>query len=197
MAVAWCKVCGKVLEHQGRGRPRQYCDEHTPRVLRNGRTSYWRDPQRKIDKSTAWARRQRKPIRLCERCGAPATSQRHHLCDRCRRRSEKRRVETVPARDRSREKQRVRPSTTARGYGSKHIRERNRVAKIVAAGEAVCVNPRCGRPIEPGSKWHLGHDHGNGGYRGPEHERCNIADRNKRHAGQRRARKRKVHSEVW
>lgn len=86
----------------------------------------------------------------------------------------------------------MRASTADRGYGKDHQRERERVARVVDAGGGFCVNPTCGRWIAPGSKWHLGHDHRNGGYAGPEHAGCNVAERNKRHA---RVRRRK--SRAW
>jgi hypothetical protein len=83
----------------------------------------------------------------------------------------------------------VRRSSAERGYGPAHVRLRAQWAIRVERGEVFC---RCGRWIAPGSKWHLGHDHRNGGYTGPEHERCNIGERNRRHA-----RRRRVRSEVW
>jgi hypothetical protein len=56
-------------------------------------------------------------------------------------------------------------------YGYDHRRLRKRLAPLVAAGECVC--PKCGRRIEPGAEWDLGHqDHGG---RAPEHRRCNRA----------------------
>lgn len=84
-----------------------------------------------------------------------------------------------------------RASTAERGYGSDHRLERKRVALVVEAGGAFCVNPRCGGWIAPGSNWHLGHEHLSGGWRGPEHARCNVADRNRRHA------RRKKNSRAW
>ena len=83
-----------------------------------------------------------------------------------------------------------RASTKARGYGIEHQRERKRVAALVASGGAFCA--QCGGWIEPGAKWFLGHDHRNGGYVGPEHPRCGVGERNRRHA---RVRRRK--SRAW
>jgi hypothetical protein len=54
-------------------------------------------------------------------------------------------------------------------YGHAHRSLRKRLAPLVAAGECVC--PKCGKRIERGSLWDLGHQ-GNGG-RAPEHRRCN------------------------
>jgi hypothetical protein len=73
-----------------------------------------------------------------------------------------------------------RRSTTQRGYGIAHQRERARVARIVAAGQAICT--RCRKPIRPGEPWDLDHvdlpnglAHRIGAYRGPSHRSCNIA----------------------
>jgi hypothetical protein len=65
-----------------------------------------------------------------------------------------------------------RRKTTARGYGRRHRAIREQVAKLVAAGRAVCW--RCGKPILPWMKWDLGHDdYDRSIYRGPEHAYCN------------------------
>ena len=70
-------------------------------------------------------------------------------------------------------------TTSQRGYGSAHQRERRRWSKIVAKGEASCA--RCGRWIAPGSKWDLGHhDRDRTVYVGPEHRRCNRATSGRR-----------------
>ena len=41
----------------------------------------------------------------------------------------------------------TRANTTARGYGGQHQKLRKQVARLVAAGTAVCW--RCGRAIQP------------------------------------------------
>jgi hypothetical protein len=65
-------------------------------------------------------------------------------------------------------------TTTERGYGHDHQRERARWAPLVAAGQVICW--RCGYRIPPGSLWDLGHDDQDRSvYRGPEHRRCNRA----------------------
>jgi hypothetical protein len=79
--------------------------------------------------------------------------------------------------------------TTQRGYGSPHQKERARWQPVVAAGQAWCAETACLEPsrwIAPGSTWHLAHDTGQDGYRGPAHQRCNIAEANRRRAARRR-----------
>jgi hypothetical protein len=56
-------------------------------------------------------------------------------------------------------------------YGAQHRSLRKRPAPMVEAGECVC--PKCGKRIEPGEPFDLGHQD-NGG-RAPEHRRCNRA----------------------
>jgi hypothetical protein len=89
------------------------------------------------------------------------------------------------ARRRLRERLRgmVRPSPSARGYGTGHRALRRLWAPQVAAGVV-----RCGRGadclfavdgvaglIGPGEPWDLGHTPDRMGYTGPEHRRCNRA----------------------
>ena len=57
-------------------------------------------------------------------------------------------------------------------YGARHHRTKDALRPVVAAGLAVCA--RCGRPIEPGTPWDLGHDDLDPSrYAGPEHRLCN------------------------
>lgn len=70
--------------------------------------------------------------------------------------------------------------TSARGYGRAHQAKRAEVARLVNAGIAKCS--RCGGTISPQQKWHLDHEdhplaHQLNLWRGPSHERCNIAAR--------------------
>jgi hypothetical protein len=66
-----------------------------------------------------------------------------------------------------------RASSTTRGYGVAHRRRRKNLAPLVAAGLTSCA--RCGKRIEPGEPWDLGHVDGTGKrqYSGPEHRKCN------------------------
>jgi len=73
-------------------------------------------------------------------------------------------------------------STTARGYGAAHQRERAKWKRSVDAGEVNCS--RCGQWIQPGAPWDLGHADDRTAYTGPECRRCNRAD-----GGRRRHRK--------
>jgi len=68
---------------------------------------------------------------------------------------------------------RYRGSTAERGYGKQHQALRARFEPIVLAGGARCW--RCGQPIRPTDKWHLGHADGDrSAYMGPEHAACNT-----------------------
>lgn len=75
-------------------------------------------------------------------------------------------------------------TTTERGYGSDHQRERDRWVQYQQDGgddrhgslrcrAEVCVMPT--EWIYPGQRWDLGHD-GDREWRGPEHERCNRSE---------------------
>lgn len=64
-------------------------------------------------------------------------------------------------------------STTSRGYGTAHQRERERWAKEVKKGNAKCF--RCDEPIDPDGPWDLGHNDDRTAWTGPEHVKCNRA----------------------
>lgn len=89
-------------------------------------------------------------------------------------------------------------TTTQRGYGNDHQKQRRRYAPLVASGAAECW--RCienGRTpqearIDPNEPWDLGHDDTDPTrrrYKGPEHVKCNRATkgRNKTQADTSRA----------
>jgi len=61
--------------------------------------------------------------------------------------------------------------TTARGYGAEHKAARQRMQRMVDAGQAVCSI--CSGHINPGEPWDADHTDDRTGYRGPAHMRCN------------------------
>lgn len=74
----------------------------------------------------------------------------------------------------TRERDRARGSSTARGYGSEHKAERERWAPLVATGNVKCA--RCRIHIGTDEPWDLGHeDNDRSRYAGPEHAACNRA----------------------
>jgi hypothetical protein len=79
----------------------------------------------------------------------------------------------------------VKGTTTERGYGYPHRKERARLALLVAAGQAYCQQGRHGssgrciypsRWIAPGSRWALGHNDARTGWIGTVHAACNQLD---------------------
>jgi hypothetical protein len=62
------------------------------------------------------------------------------------------------------------PAQHQREYGYEHRSLRKRLAPLVAAGQFACA--KCGKQIEPGQEWDLGHTPDRSG-RAPEHRRCN------------------------
>lgn len=67
-------------------------------------------------------------------------------------------------------------STSERGYGAAHQRERDRWAPVVAAGGAMCARqgPKCiGKPLAPDQPWDLGHNDDRTAWTGPECIPCN------------------------
>ena len=70
-------------------------------------------------------------------------------------------------------------TTAERGYGTFHKNLRRAYALKVDAGLVDCA--RCGKRIEPGAPWDLGHDdHDRSRYTGPEHRACNRATNGRR-----------------
>lgn len=125
----------------------------------------------------------RRELRLCNRCGEPAISSRHWYCGACQIRAEDKRAKRkkpIPTEQRLRERQAARksqPSSEAMGYGARHRAERQRWAPRVAAGGVICARAGCGRLIERGASWDMGHVDGSNKteYAGPEHRKCNRA----------------------
>lgn len=63
-------------------------------------------------------------------------------------------------------------TTSQRGYGTNHRNTRTWWTPRVQRGTVTCW--RCGRLIQAGQPWDLGHDdHDRTRYRGPEHTNCN------------------------
>jgi len=77
-------------------------------------------------------------------------------------------------------------STKQRGYAGPHQKLRAQWAPLVDAGQVSCHETICVMPsrwIQPGTPWHLAHTPDASGYRGPAHQRCNLAEANRRRAG--------------
>lgn len=74
-----------------------------------------------------------------------------------------------------------RGSSTARGYGTAHRALRTQWQARIDSGEPIYCADGCGQRIT-GSDWHLGHDHTNGGYLGPQTVRHNTSDGGRRGA---------------
>ena len=83
------------------------------------------------------------------------------------------------------------PSLPANDYGYWHRQRRRSWAAKVEKGEVVCA--RCGRLIQVGQPWDLGHDDfDRTRYAGPEHRRCNRATK-----GRANDKRRKFRSQIW
>lgn len=85
--------------------------------------------------------------------------------------------------------------SVTRWNGTTATKERARLARIVATGQAVCW--RCGNPIDPRMAWDVGHIIGRAAGGGnarvnlaPEHASCNRRDGQAVGQSVRRARKR-------
>ena len=74
-----------------------------------------------------------------------------------------------------RARDRARGSSTARGYGTAHVKLRAHWQHRLDAGEPITCW-RCGQPIDPAETFDLGHcDTDRSHYHGPEHPRCGRA----------------------
>lgn len=97
-------------------------------------------------------------MRVCSVPGCPTLSERP-TCAAHRRQSEAQRG-----------------SRQARGYGAEHEQQRRAWAPLVRAGGVRCR--RCGRELDPGKAWELGHpDATSSAAIGPECVPCNRATR--------------------
>jgi hypothetical protein len=70
-------------------------------------------------------------------------------------------------------------TTTERGYGTAHQKERARWQPVVNAGQAWCHAAVClkaSRWIQPGTPWDLGHTADRSAYIGPCHMACNRSE---------------------
>jgi hypothetical protein len=158
MRPSWpgCQWCGGPAKPGPRGgfRPRcADCEQERLGEMRQPQPARasWYEQNRAAALQVARARRIRagQPVvRLCQRCGDPATSSRHQLCDTCRARPH-------PTRSRTRSAPREQLSRRLRGYNAAHDRLRASWVPRVKAGGVACG--RCGRLIEPGTPWDLGH----------------------------------------
>lgn len=71
----------------------------------------------------------------------------------------------------TRAKDKARGTTSARGYGPAHQRERATWQRRIDRGEVVMCS-RCDSPIQ--GAWHLDHTADRLGYLGPSHDLCNL-----------------------
>jgi len=67
----------------------------------------------------------------------------------------------------------ARGTSTQRGYGTKHINERAKWARIIARTPVSCA--RCHGPITSADEWQLDHNDDRTGYLGPSHKGCNLS----------------------
>ncbi len=84
-------------------------------------------------------------------------------------------------------------STTARGYGNTHQRQRAKWEPTVNAGLAHCHAKLCLMPtrwIDPALPWDLGHTEDRSRWTGPEHPRCNRSEGVRRRNAKRRPHRR-------
>lgn len=68
----------------------------------------------------------------------------------------------------------ARGTRAERGYDAAFSAARAKAKALVNAGGVLCW--RCGKPIQPGSTFHFGHDDDDRSIiRGPEHPTCNLS----------------------
>lgn len=91
-------------------------------------------------------------------------------------------------------------STTARGYGPAHRRERAKYQPLIDSGQGWCTETRClhrTRWIPPGTPWDLAHTPDRTAYLGPAHPHCNRSDGQKRGQQAKRTRGKFRQSRHW
>src|SRR6266702_8176699 len=80
----------------------------------------------------------------------------------------------------------ARGTTTERGYGTAHRKDRAKWKLLVDGGHGVCCEPIClmsSRWIPPGSEWHLAHTDDGTAVKGVSHKICNVGDGGRRSWG--------------
>jgi hypothetical protein len=124
-------------------------------------------------------------VRNCARCGRGGVrGSGRRYCDPCRQELRRGSVSHLnpAAAQRKLQRDRIRAATFSRGYGNEHQKLRKRWTPKVERGDVNCA--RCGKPIDPGSPWDLGHDdQDRSRYSGPEHRRCNRGAPSRKRAG--------------
>ena len=65
------------------------------------------------------------------------------------------------------------PTTSQRGYGSRHQQERAKWQRIISKTGWPCS--RCDERIQPLDEWHLDHSDDRDTYLGPSHAHCNTS----------------------
>lgn len=71
------------------------------------------------------------------------------------------------------EAEKVRGSSSQRGYGTAHKKIRASWRARIENGGVCCSI--CGKPIPPGSNFHLDHNDDRSGYTGATHQACNLS----------------------
>lgn len=202
-----CAWCGAVIRHKGRGRPRRWCGDacrlawfRVERAKGGVRKEFDRtcrtcgDPMRRGtgtlpqgEAECRTCRRKRSEARPPKRPATPIPEL--ATCAQCGQVFEPKRAtqKYCNAECRARRKgyragyQRKGATTSERGYGAAHKREREKWRAIVDAGRAHCC--LCGKHIAPGSEFDLDHTPDRTGYRGAACPRCNRADGARRSGG--------------
>lgn len=205
MVERTCAQCGTVIRHEGRGRPKRWCSDrcrlawhrddrrrtYTPGAYADRTCCTCGDPMKRgtgtLPQGQAecrpcrrkWARVKPEPFseqRICPSCGYEFEAKRStqkYCTPQCRNKKWGRGGTKVG-------------TTTERGYGAKHQREKKLWGPGTNRWTGVCAEPVCLMPtrwLDPNARWDLAHDHVNGGYLGPAHPKCNRTEGAKRSSG--------------